>query len=108
MRHIGTKSRVRTVSLEGEGSVGLSSAKTLELGKTETVTLKKNPDSAGASGWLSVTGNGNTADGKRYVWQLPTSFLSSGGKDKSISMIVGSQDHDNALEVSHGMVCTKF
>ncbi len=97
-----------SVAHSGAGTMKLSSAKTLALGKTETVTLKKNPDSAGSSGWLSVTGNGNTADGKRYVWQLPTSFLSSGGKDKSISMIVGSQDQDNALEVSYGMVCTRY
>ena len=70
--------------------------------------LGKNPDSAGTSGWLSVTGNGNTKDGKRYQWQLPTSFLSSGGKDRSISMIVGSQDEDNAEEISIGMTCTKY
>ena len=97
-----------SVARSGAGSMKLSSAKTLALGRTESVTLQKNPDSAGSSGWLSVTGNGNATNGKRYVWQLPTSFLSSGGKDKSISMIVGSQDQDNALEESYGMVCTRY
>lgn len=97
-----------SVARSGAGTMKLSSAKTLSLSKVESVKLVKNPDSAGTSGWLSVTGNGNASDGKRYVWQLPTSFLSSGGKDRSISMIVGSQDQDNAEEVSYGMVCTKY
>jgi len=97
-----------SVARSGVGTMKLSSKKTLELSKTENVKLGKNPDSAGTSGWLSVTGNGNTNDGKRYQWQLPTSFLSSGGKDRSISMIVGSQDEDNAEEISIGMTCTKF
>lgn len=97
-----------SVARSGAGTMKLSSTKSLELGKTENVKLVKNPDSAGTSGWLSVTGNGNTADGKRYTWQIPTSFLSSGGKDKSISMIVGSQDPDNIIEDSWGMVCTKY
>lgn len=97
-----------SVARSGVGNMKLSSAKTLALSKTESIKLVKNPDSAGSSGWLSVTGNGNAADGKRYVWALPTSFLSSGGKDKDISMTVGSQDQNNALEVDHGMVCTRF
>jgi hypothetical protein len=97
-----------SVASSGAGHLKLSSAKSLSLSHVETVTLRKNPDSAGSPGWLSVVGDGNATDQKRYIFQIPTSFLSSGGKDKSLSMIVGSSDQDNAMEVSWGMVCTKL
>jgi hypothetical protein len=96
------------VASSGAGHLKLSSAKSLSLSRVETVTLRKNPDSAGSPGWLSVVGDGNATDQKRYIFQIPTSFLSSGAKEKSLSMIVGSSDQDNAMEVSWGMDCTRL
>lgn len=100
-----------SVAKTGVGSLKLSSARGLELLGVENVTLRKNPGSA--SGWLSVTGNGQKSHdkegyGKRYTFQIPTSFLTEGGKDKDISMIVGSQNEDDIVEHSWGLVCTKF
>ena len=45
--------------------------------------------------------------GKRYTFQIPTSFLTEGGKDKDISMMVGSQDPDDIVEKACRLVCTK-
>jgi hypothetical protein len=94
-----------SVARSGVGRLKLSSSDTLGLSQVESVTLKHNPDSANTPGWLSVTGDGNSADGKRYIFQLPTSFLDNGG-DEGITMTVGSQDEDNAEEREYGMNCT--
>ncbi len=97
-----------SVASSGAGHLKLSSAKSLSLSRVETVTLHENPDSAGSPGWLSVVGDGNATDQKRYIFQIPTSFLSSGAKERSLSMTVGSSDEDNAMEVSWGMDCTRL
>lgn len=102
-----------SVAKSGVGTLKLSSERGLQLLGVENVTLRKNPDSAGTTGWLSVTGNGQKSHdrdgyGKRYTFQIPTSFLTEGGKDKDISMIVGSQDPDDIVENSWGLVCTKY
>lgn len=97
-----------SVASSGAGHLKLSSAKSLSLSRVETVTLRKNPDSAGSAGWLSVVGDGNATDRRRYIFQIPTSFLSGSAKEKSLSMTIGSSDEDNAMEVSWGMDCTKL
>jgi hypothetical protein len=94
-----------SVARSGVGRMKLSSEGTLGLSQTESVTLKKNPDSANTPGWLSVTGDGNSTDGKRYIFQIPTDFLDNGGTE-GISMAVGSQDYDDAQEVDYGMNCS--
>jgi hypothetical protein len=95
-----------SIAPSGVGRMNLSSKTSLELSQTEKVTLAKEPGAS--SGWLLPTGNGNKADGKRYTLHFPTSFLASGGKDRAISMTIGSQDPDNIIEDSWGFSCSTF
>jgi hypothetical protein len=95
-----------SIARSGIGRMNLSSKTSLELSQTEKVTLAKEPGAS--SGWLLATGDGNKADGKRYTLHFPTSFLEAGGKDKAISMTIGSQDPDNILEESWGLSCSTF
>jgi hypothetical protein len=94
-----------SIARSGVGRMNLSSKTSLDLSQTEKVILAKEPAS---SGWLLATGNGNKADGKRYTLHFPTSFLEAGGKDKAISMTIGSQDPDNIIEDSWGFSCSTF
>ena len=89
----------------GVGKMKLSSTTSLRLSRVENVTLRKEPDASGSSGWLHVVGDGNSTDGAQYQFDIPTSFLRTGGKDKAISMAF-SHDSEHFMFDSWGMVCS--